>query len=425
MQSIYNSIIRILANNQDYDYLNPPNIKIESQSIGTGFFISPTLIITCCHVVENGNTLFFTMPLLSNKKYKLEIIALAPDLDLALVNSIEYTSEDYLQLVNSDLVQLQDSIIVVGYPLGQDKIKATRGIISGIQFGNIQTDSAINSGNSGGPLLDSKNNVIGIVSSKVSNAAGVGYAIPTKLLNIFDTVDKSKKIYYSCDFLANFSNTSEHRINMINKNLKDKTIISGYTISFISKYSPLNTIKVEPGDLIIEFNDILLNNFGELNLKLAAKYELTDYIERLNTDKNYNIKFYSFSQNKIIDTQLKFKNENLMGIKKLIPILDKLDYININGLILSQLTINLIRKYTKIKKNLNYVDYFTPKLIVANILPDSDFILNENIKQGDIITKINNINVFTINDVKELLKQNNDYLTFETKKYKLDTIKMI
>ena len=100
MQSIYNSIIRIITNNQDYDYLNPPNIKIEGQSVGTGFFISPTLIITCCHVVENGNTLFFTMPFLSNKKYKLNIVGLAPNIDLALVESIEYESEHYLKLDN-------------------------------------------------------------------------------------------------------------------------------------------------------------------------------------------------------------------------------------------------------------------------------------------------------------------------------------
>lgn len=424
MQSIYNSIIRIITNNQDYDYLNPPNIKIEGQSVGTGFFISPTLIITCCHVVENGNTLFFTMPFLSNKKYKLNIVGLAPNIDLALVESIEYESEHYLKLDNSDLINLQDQIRVIGYPLGQDKIKATQGIISGIQFGNIQIDSAINGGNSGGPLLNSSNNVIGIVSSKVSNASGVGYAIPTKLLNVFNPIDTNKKIYYSCNFLATFSNTSDSRIIMINEQ-SNSNIISGYTVSFISKYSPLVNIDVNVGDLIIEFNNISINNFGELNLKLAAKYDLIDYIDRLNTEKNYNIKFYSFKQNKIIETQLSFQNKNLIGIKKIIPVIDKLDYININGLIITQLTENLIEKYSKIRKTLSSSDFLIPKLFVANILPNSEFILSENINQGDIIVKINDIEVFTIDDIKDILEKQNKYLTFTTKKHSIDTIKLI
>ena len=210
---------------------------------------------------------------------------------------------------------------------------------------------------------------------------------------------------------------------MISENLNIKTI-SGYTVSYISKYSPLKNINIEVGDLIIEFNDISINNFGELNLKLAAKYDLVDYIDRLNTEKNYNIKSYSFKQNKIIETQLSFLNKNLIGIKKIIPIFDKLDYININGLIITQLTENLIDKYIKIKKSLSSVDYLIPKLFVANILPNSDFILSENIKQGDIIIKINNNEVFTIDDIKQILERKDKYLTFETKKHNIDTIYM-
>ena len=96
------------------------------------------------------------------------------------------------------------------------------------------------------------------------------------------------------------------------------------------------------GDLIIEFDNILINNFGELNIGLASKYDITDYVDRLKTEQNYNIKFYSFAHNKIIDQQIKFPNKNLIGVKKIIPIFDKLDYIDLAGLILSPLTQNII-----------------------------------------------------------------------------------
>jgi len=425
MQSIYNSIIRIISNNQDYDYLNPPNIIINNQSIGTGFFINSKIIITCAHVVENGNTLFFTMPSITNKKYKLKILGIAPDIDLAILEAIDYISDVYLELVNSDQIKLQDQIRTIGYPLGQDKIKVTKGIISGIQFGNIQIDSAINGGNSGGPLVNELNKVIGIVSSKISNASGVGYAVPTKLLNIFNPIKIDQKIYYSCNFLTVFSNTSDHRINMINTNLKEQLIKSGYTISLISKYSPLIDINIMVGDLIIEFDNLLLNNFGELNIGLASKYDLTDYVDRLQTEQNYNIKFYSFAQNKIIDQQIKFPNKNLIGIKKIIPIFDKLDYINFGGLILTPLTQNIINKFKHLNIYLHYNEIINPKIVVANILPDSQFKLSENIFQGDIISKINSIEIFTIDDVKQILNSihtDNKYFTVETKNNKIDSI---
>ena len=426
MNKMYNSIIRIISNDQDYDYLNPPNIIIDNQSIGTGFFINSNIIITCAHVVENGKTLFFTIPYLSNKKYKLKILCIAPSIDLAILESLDYASNDYLQLSNSDTINIQDPIRVFGFPLGQDKIKVTKGIISGIQYGNIQIDSPINGGNSGGPLINESNNVIGIISSSITTAAGVGYAVPTRLLNIFNPSNISNIIYYSCDFLALFSNTSEHRIDMINKNLASNEVLSGYTISFLSKLSPLINVGADVGDLIIEFDNNKINNFGELNINLASKYDLTSYIDRLQTNKKYNIKFYNFKSGKIISNQIVFKNADNLGIKKIIPIIHKLEYINLGGLILCPLTQNIIcKKFKKLKKYIQNKHIFSPKIVVANISPTSYFKLSENINQGNIIVKINSIEISTIDDIRQLLKNLSSdvkYLTFETDKNIIDTI---
>jgi S1-C subfamily serine protease len=208
---------------------------------------------------------------------------------------------------------------------------------------------------------------------------------------------------------------------MINENLKQQsTVKSGYTVSLISKYSPFIDIDVMIGDLIIEFDNILINNFGELNINLAYKYDIIDYVDRLQPEKNYNIKFYSFKYNKIISSQVKFPNKDLIGIKKIIPIFDKLEYLDISGLILTPLTQNvIIKKFKNYKKYLYYNEIIIPRILVANILPNSQFKLSENINQGDIISKINSIEVFTIDDVKKILKnidKNQKYLTLETKK---------
>lgn len=420
MNLIYNSIIRIISYNIDYDYFNPPNIINDEQTIGTGFFIKPNIILTCAHVVENAKTLYYTIPTISDKKYKLKILGLAPDIDIAILLSIDYESPHILSLTNSDNIKLEDSIITIGFPLGQDKIKITKGIISGVQFSNIQIDSAINGGNSGGPLI-LNNKVIGIVSSKVENASGVGYAIPSNLLYIFDRKKQSSIIYNSCNFYAKFSNTPNNYIKIINNDV----VKSGYTLSYIADYSPLKKFNIDIGDVIFEFDNKQINNFGEININ-QFKYNLLDYIQRLNIDNEYMIKYFSKNNQSINTIIIKFSNQNMMGIKKIIPIIDKLDYINIGGLILTPLTQNIIvNNPTKFRYFYKYNNVLISRVIVVNILPNSYFNISENINKCDIISKINNINIYTIDDIKNILKNissNDRFLQIETNRNKLELI---
>ena len=495
MQSTYNSTIRIIANNQDYDYFNPKNIIIEEPSIGSGFFIDKNIIITCAHVVDLSKTIYFTVPTISRDKYTAKIQYICPSLDIAILQSINYESEHFFNLHNSDHILLQEPITVLGFPLGSDKLKVTKGIISGNEDGYIQIDSAINSGNSGGPLLNIDQKVIGIISSKVINADNIGYAIPINLLTIFKN-NNTSKIYYSCNLLANFCNTSEYRINLLNELVglstvtdtekkgdvdksnvldkdkdkdkdkgdvldkdkekdnilnkdknkenrdkekgdvldkdKDDKIISGLTITKMSKISPLKNIGIDLFDLIMEIDNKLINNFGELTINInkliSIKMNLINYIERLIPNNEYQIKFFSISKQKIINSTIFFPNENNINIKKILPAFDKLEYINIAGLILTPLTVNALEIHnkvsTRLKKYLYYNDIFDPIVFVANIEPSSPFRLSENINIGDIIDKINGLKILTLNDVNNIISNiaNIKYITIETKNNKIDTI---
>ena len=84
---------------------------------------------------------------------------------------------NFMMKIMSMMAEPGEDAIAQGFPKGQDNIKYTKGIISGRQFGKIQTDTPINPGNSGGPLL-SGNKVIGINSSGFLMANNIGYATP-------------------------------------------------------------------------------------------------------------------------------------------------------------------------------------------------------------------------------------------------------
>ena len=472
MQNIYNSVVRITANNRDIDYLNPNNIIIEGPSIGTGFFITSKYIITCAHVIDTAQTISFTIPTISNEKYEATIKGICPSLDLAILEAVNFKSKYKINMPKSENINIQDKISVVGFPLGRDNIKVTQGIISGLQDGLIQIDSAINSGNSGGPLLKQIDDyicVIGIISSKVINADGVGYAIPIQYLKIFTGQKSTNKIYNSCNFLAKFSNTSVSRIEMINKLLnsnqldpkQQNQIQSGYTLSKVSDKSPLVLNGMEEGDLITHFDSKIITNFGEIktinnntksqidlnqysvqdqinnplnpldslnSLNMQYKIDLVDYVDSLIPEVEYNLSFYSFKTNSIQNKKIVFPIEDMLGIKKIIPFIDKFDSITIGGLIITPLTFNLIEKKTKIlfkiKKYASYTERFYPKIIVTNILPTSPFRFNENINSGDIITKINNISVNTIQELKKILFElkPTEYVTIETEANVIDTI---
>ena len=124
------------------------------------------------------------MPKLGNKTFECDIISVYPKLDLALIRVKDFKNKKYLEFGNSEIIKKGDNVIALGYPLGQNKLKITSGIVSGYQDGDIQTDSPINPGNSGGPLVNTNNKVIGINYAGYDEAQNIGYAIPIEYVKI-------------------------------------------------------------------------------------------------------------------------------------------------------------------------------------------------------------------------------------------------
>lgn len=169
-------------------------VTVETEGkFGSGVFISDNgYLITNYHVIEGNKPIFIKVD--KEKKIKAEIVKHNKDFDLAILK-ISGANNKGLSFSNSDQTSLGDDVYAIGTPLDKKLVQSiSKGIISGYREINgvnfIQSDVSINSGNSGGPMLNAKGEIIGINTLKASgkDVSGIGFSIPSnvvlKMLNI-------------------------------------------------------------------------------------------------------------------------------------------------------------------------------------------------------------------------------------------------
>lgn len=169
------------------------SVSATSGSIGSGVCVkSGGYIVTNYHVISNFGEI--TLHLHNGKTCKAMVLKINPDIDIAILKA-NY-SIPYLSLANSDSVKVGETVYAVGTPLSLSFNQTfTKGIVSALNRkisisltdsnvnymeNLIQHDASINSGNSGGPLLNKFGEVIGINTLKITDAEGLGFAVPVK-----------------------------------------------------------------------------------------------------------------------------------------------------------------------------------------------------------------------------------------------------
>ena len=180
---------------QQYVVPKVQNGKKEKTKIGggSGFIISPDgYVLTSNHVVSERDA-DYTIIYEPNKIYPAKVISRDPINDVAILK-ISAKNLPYLDLGDSDKIELGESVVAVGNALGEFHDTVSTGVVSGLSRyitafsgisrqaemlrGLIQTDAAINPGNSGGPLVNVGGKVIGINTAVVMGAQNIGFAIP-------------------------------------------------------------------------------------------------------------------------------------------------------------------------------------------------------------------------------------------------------
>ena len=171
---------------------DPDDNKIVAASSGTGFYVSNTgHIISNHHVVEGCNTVKLTF---KGKEVTADVLAVDKMNDLAILKA-DLTPSKVYAVATEDASLLED-IIIAGYPLGKKvsaAIKTSKGSITalagyGDNYSEFQTDAALNQGNSGGPIMDQKGNVVGVAVANYGKQSGVesfNFGIKSSTLKTF------------------------------------------------------------------------------------------------------------------------------------------------------------------------------------------------------------------------------------------------
>ena len=236
----------------------------QSNNIGTGFIVdSNGIIVTNQHVVSDLDADYKVITS-DGDEYDVVEIQRDDNNDIAVLK-IDATDLVPLTLGNSDAIVVGQTVIAIGTPLGEYVGSVTTGIISGLDrdvsastswFGSssktyenvIQTDAAVNPGNSGGPLLNTSGEVVGINFATTSGADNISFALPINVVKTrideYRTYGKFIKPYLG----VSYQMISEYQAMYYNN------IVAGALIVRVDPYGPASDAGIERGDIIIEFD---------------------------------------------------------------------------------------------------------------------------------------------------------------------------
>ena len=255
--------------------------KRKATALGSGFIIDAKgIVITNNHVIKGAEDIFVRLD--DGTEYKAEVIGADPLSDVAVLKIVSNIKFIPVKFGDSDKARIGDWVIAIGNPLGLSGT-VTSGIISArnrdIGMNRyedfIQTDASINIGNSGGPLFNMDGDVIGINTAIFGRdgSIGIGFAIPS---------NSAKRVV---EQLIEFGETKRGwlgvRIQIVTKEIADVEKLDkprGALVASVADNSPSDKAGIKAGDIILEFNGVLINEMKELP-KIVAKTEVGKTVE--------------------------------------------------------------------------------------------------------------------------------------------------
>ena len=367
--------------NRDFDFGQPqPQV-----GFGSGVIISKDgYIITNNHVVAGATEVSVTLN--DDREYTATVIGADTQTDIALIK-IEGEDFNYVPFGNSDNLQIGEWVLAVGNPFNLTST-VTAGIVSAKNRTNIvgeaksiqsfiQVDAAVNPGNSGGALVNTRGELVGIntaIYSQTGNFAGYAFAIP---ISMAGKVASDLKEYGSVQraVLGILSPNLEYLKQSDNEKYRELQKIVGVQIDDFSERSPSKAAGIMKGDILKSINSVTIRNFNELQNQIG-RYRPGDkvkvVVDREGKEMSYTVEL-----------------QNDQGSTELTKAVDSMDML---GATFADVT-------NERKQKLG----ITSGVEITAVESSGKF-RKEGINKGFIILRINNIPVNTEADIEKIVQ---------------------
>lgn len=474
-----NSVLQLKVTRATYrpsrPYANPDDRKVS----GSGFIvdIERGYVATNAHVVSNAISIIGRIPKLGKRDLSLELIGICKDKDLALckihhddikmitrgMEKEEFSSLN-MKFGDNMLIRETDEVMTIGYPLGHENIKYTTGVVSGFESRNgddfsdiedarhrsptyIQITAAINKGNSGGPLLNKKGEVIGINAAGYLFAQNVGYAIPSRtFLSVYCELIRTTVVRMP---------TLALEWNKTNRELmKMKTGDERAYGIYVRRVHPDSCVdSLEKGDIIrrVDYEDSFwastdsfnihnhdpdtvcngttvgvfcyFDRFGDATVGVKEetgfrklinrKMSFAEIMDMVPIGTKLNMEISRNGEKYMLQAKHVYKESD--RIPRYYPRLEPIDYEIFAGLCCANLDMSHVDCFDNLENYSRRAENrYKRKVVVCQVFPDTCAYKTQVLKQGHLINTLNGEKISTLDDIRRILRNKPKEIMIET-----------
>ncbi|WOJ95133.1 trypsin-like peptidase domain-containing protein [Congregibacter variabilis] len=411
---------------EDIQSVMNPSIKIPGQWSGSGFFVRyldlEGHIVTNAHVVRNSIKVEISSMLTSEERFEAEVVGLVknldPDIALIKLGNTElqrfkkYAIQDieYLKLREGSSPFRGEEIKAIGYPMGMIEPNVSGGeitnFVSGSEYSteHFVTNAAINPGNSGGPSISDDGTVIGLNTAVMMNAENIGFITPASFVKIII----ENLLQHNESYFAGMGGKLQKNAENFNPLLK-QTQARGVIVAQVLAHGFLEAAKIQARDVILAINGIEFDRHGIVIGKqgLYRHQNIYDVIKLVPIGEAVEITYQRAGE--VHHTRAVAMRNPEKGIPS-IPIISERKYLEVFGMIIQQLSVEIIDGMRDIDANaqidmIQTIDQEEPVLVVTQIHQGTQADKME-WPPGELIIKANDTSIQTLSEFQNILEQN-------------------
>lgn len=424
-----NAVVKIFVTSNHMDFYRPWQSVGNQSASGSGCVIAGNKILTNAHVVSDST---FTQVRKESdpRKYTAQVTAIGNDCDLAIltVNDPKFF-EGITPFEFGGLPQLQDTVTVIGFPMGGDKLSITQGVVSRIEVNPyvesskkllaVQIDAPINPGNSGGPVIQN-GKLVGVAMQIINESQNIGYMIPTPIIKHFlDDLTDGKYNEFPVMGIE-FLNTENKALRKLYQ-IEDKQ--GGVLVTTITPYTSAEGI-LQEGDIILEIDRTPIGVDGTFEFRKNERLLLSHLISMKQIGQNVEVKICR--NGKVVNLEVPLKP--YVGLIPPPNFFKKPPYYIYGGLVFTVLSADLLRAWGDDwwqKAPVDFMDYLVGKgrlnaerrkeiVVLLDILPD-DINVGYYDYRNQAIAKVNGKTFGSMKDFITLLESSKGpYTIFQT-----------